>query len=96
MGYPPPIESGRPDLSYKSGLSRNINSRILTFTSGLSQLFQSYLSCTHLRFNKGDRTSLQLFFKHRRLRLDGGGTKCLGWDTDGTLIAALVAIPIGV
>ena len=72
MGYPPlPNESGRPDLNYKSRLSRNINSRILTFTSGLFaaiSVLPLFLVLTYVLIKGGSKLSIHCFSKHRRLR----------------------------
>ena len=102
MGYPAlPTNSGRPDLSYKSRLSRNIKSRVLTFTAGLFaaiSVLPLFLVLTYVLIKGGSKLSIQLFFETPPPPgLDGGGIgSALVGTLILTLIAALVAIPIGV
>ena len=103
MGYPSRslTNSGQPDLNYKSDLSRNISSRILTIAAGLFttiSVLPLFLVLTYIIIKGGSKLGIQLFLETPPPPgLDGGG---IGSALMGTLIltiiAALVAIPVGV
>ena len=103
MGYPSRslTNSGQPDLCYKQDISRNITSRLLTISAGLFatiSVLPLFLVLSYIIIKGGSKLSLQLFLETPPPPgLDGGG---IGSALMGTLIltviAALVAIPVGV
>ena len=92
---------GRPDLSYKPALSRNIGSRILTIISGLFAaiaVLPLFLVLGYVLIRGASKISITLLTElPPPPGLDGGG---IGNAIIGTilvtLIAGLVAIPVGV
>ena len=92
---------GRPDLSYKPALSRNIGSRILTIISGLFAaiaVLPLILVLGYVLIRGASKISITLLTElPPPPGLDGGG---IGNAIIGTilvtLIAGLVAIPVGV
>ena len=92
---------GRPDLAYKPNLSRNIGSRILTIIAGLFAgiaVLPLLLVLGYVLLKGASKISFTLFTElPPPPGLDGGG---IGNAVIGTfvvtIIAALIAIPVGV
>ena len=92
---------GRPDLAYKPNLSRNIGSRILTITAGLFSgiaVLPLLLVIGYVLLKGASKISYTLFTElPPPPGLEGGG---IGNAVIGTfvvtIIAGLVAIPVGV
>ena len=92
---------GRPDLAYKPNLSRNISSRILTIIAGLFAgiaVLPLVLVLGYVLLKGASKISFTLFTElPPPPGLDGGG---IGNAVIGTfvvtIIAGLVAIPVGV
>ena len=92
---------GLPDLSYKPGLARNVSSRILTFIAGMFSIVAVLLLILVLGYvivKGGSKISLVLFTElPPPPGLDGGGiANAIVGTLVVTVIAALIAIPVGV
>ena len=92
---------GLPDLSYKPGLARNVSSRILTFIAGMFSIvavLPLILVLGYVIVKGGSKISLVLFTElPPPPGLDGGGiANAIVGTLVVTVIAALIAIPVGV
>ena len=92
---------GLPDLSYKPGLARNVGSRILTFIAGIFSVIAVLpliLVLGYVIVKGGSKISLVLFTElPPPPGLDGGGiANAIVGTLVVTVIAALIAIPVGV
>ena len=92
---------GIPDLSYKPGLARNVGSRILTFIAGIFSVvavLPLILVLGYVIVRGGSNISLVLFTElPPPPGLDGGGiANAIVGTLVVTVIAALIAIPVGV
>ena len=92
---------GLPDLSYKPGLARNVSSRILTFIAGMFSIvavLPLILVLGYVIVKGGSKISLVLFTElPPPPGLDGGGiANAIIGTLVVTVIAALIAIPVGV
>ena len=92
---------GLPDLSYKPGLARNVGSRILTFIAGMFSIvavLPLILVLGYVIVKGGSKISLVLFTElPPPPGLDGGGiANAIVGTLVVTVIAALIAIPVGV
>ena len=92
---------GIPDLSYKPGLARNVGSRILTFIAGMFSIVSVLpliLVLGYVIVKGGSKISLVLFTElPPPPGLDGGGiANAIIGTLVVTVIAALIAIPVGV
>ena len=92
---------GIPDLSYKPGLARNVGSRILTFIAGIFSVvavLPLILVLGYVIVKGGSKISLVLFTElPPPPGLDGGGiANAIVGTLVVTVIAALIAIPVGV
>ena len=92
---------GLPDLSYKPGLARNLSSRILTFIAGMFSIvavLPLILVLGYVIVKGGSKISLVLFTElPPPPGLDGGGiANAIVGTLVVTVIAALIAIPVGV
>ena len=92
---------GRPDLSYKPTLVRNVGSRILTMIAGLFSgiaVLPLILVLAYVLIKGGSQLSLTLFTElPPPPGLDGGGiANAIVGTLVVTIIAALIAIPVGV
>ena len=90
-----------PDLSYKPGLARNVGSRILTFIAGIFSVIAVLpliLVLGYVIVKGGSKISLVLFTElPPPPGLDGGGiANAIVGTLVVTVIAALIAIPVGV
>ena len=90
-----------PDLSYKPGLARNVGSRILTFIAGIFSVvavLPLILVLGYVIVRGGSNISLVLFTElPPPPGLDGGGiANAIVGTLVVTVIAALIAIPVGV
>ena len=92
---------GLPDLSYKPGMARNVSSRILTFIAGMFSIvavLPLILVLGYVIVKGGSKISLVLFTElPPPPGLDGGGiANAIVGTLVVTVIAALIAIPVGV
>ena len=92
---------GLPDLSYKPGLARNVSSRILTFIAGMFSIvavLPLILVLGYVIVKGGSKISLVLLTElPPPPGLDGGGiANAIVGTLVVTVIAALIAIPVGV
>ena len=92
---------GLPDISYKPGLARNVSSRILTFIAGMFSIvavLPLILVLGYVIVKGGSKISLVLFTElPPPPGLDGGGiANAIVGTLVVTVIAALIAIPVGV
>ena len=92
---------GLPDLSYKPGLARNVSSRILTFIAGMFSIvavLPLILVLGYVIVKGGSKISIVLFTElPPPPGLDGGGiANAIVGTLVVTVIAALIAIPVGV
>lgn len=95
------LANGIPDLAYKPGLRRNLISRLLTLTAGLFAaiaVLPLIAVLVYVLIKGGEKISLTLFTElPPPPGLEGGGiANAIVGSIVVTLIAALIAIPVGV